>query len=208
MLYLCQLDYPDIEYLHNMDAGGPPEGRNSIKTSGCGLCSISMIVDHLTTESLSITDCRELSYQAGANRKIGTSMRILAPVVAEKFDLELTTTNSLEELKAHLASGGEAIAHVAANKEIGYKGLFTRSGHYIVVVSAEGDDFCILDPSYKEGKFDEEDRIGKVNYDNAPFLYCNGKYLLEDTANRDPGFYLFKRKKSKKSKFPVHAHLN
>lgn len=195
MLYLNQLEYPDIEYLHNMDAGGPPEGRNSIKTSGCGLCSMCMVVEHLTNKTFPLIDCRNLSYEVGANRKVGTSMRILGPSVAEKFALEMTTTNSIDELKAHLAAGGEAIANVAEDKESGYIGLFTHSSHYIVILCVEGDEFCILDPSYKEGKFEEEGRRGKVNVQNAPFLYCDAKYLLEDVAHRDPGFYLFKRKK-------------
>ena len=95
-----------------------------------------------------------------ANREIGTSLKILGPVVAEKFNLNYGETSDLNELKAHLAKGGLAIANSGGDRE-GYTGVFTHGGHYILVVSADDNEACILDPSYKEGKYEEPGRDGK-----------------------------------------------
>ena len=47
-------------------------------------------------------------------------------------------------------------------------GLFTHGGHYITILSTDGKDACILDPSYKEGKYEEEGRQGKAEV-HEPF---------------------------------------
>ncbi len=190
MLYLNQLEYGHIKYYHNVDNGGPVEGRDTVRSSGCGLCSLCMIVDHLTLESLSIEECVKMSESSGANHAAGTDMKILGPIIAEKFNLDLKTTTDKAEMIAHLQGGGEIIAHVG-NKGEGKPGLFTARGHYITLISVNGDEVCILDPSYKEGKFDTDDRKGKVRV-VAPFVYCPVDTLMGEIIKL--GFYMFKRK--------------
>ena len=58
--------------------------------------------------------------------------------------------------------------------------------------SADEKEMCILDPSLKEGKFDEEGRKGKVRV-GGNFAYCDPQVLARDTDNRDPSYYLFTR---------------
>ena len=70
---------------------------------------------------------------------------------------------------------------------------FTHGGHYILVVSADDNEACILDPSYKEGKYEEPGRDGKARAVDG-FVYCSLKVLAEDCANRTPSYYLFSRK--------------
>ena len=101
-------------------------------------------------------------------------------------------TSDLNELKAHLAKGGLAIANSGGDRE-GYTGVFTHGGHYILVVSADDNEACILDPSYKEGKYEEPGRDGKARAVDG-FVYCSLKVLAEDCANRTPSYYLFSRK--------------
>lgn len=193
MLFLCQLDYRHIPYNHNAAHGGAPEDRRNVATSGCGLCSLCMIVDQLTTKTLELTDCVRLSEENGANHGFGTDLRILGPIVADMYDLRMETTNSLDELAAHLRRGGRAVANVGGDHD-DHIGLFAYCGHYIVILSVDDDGtFCILDPDYSEGKFDREGRRGKLRID-APFLYCKPGDLAADVENRDPGFYLFSRK--------------
>ncbi len=191
MLYLNQLEYGDIKYNHNMENGGPPEGRDNVKTSGCGLCSACMIVDALTDKSLDIREAVRLSEENGANLQVGTSMSVLGPVIAERFGLEYSNTASLSEAIEHLRRGGKIICNVGHPE--GKAGLFTMRSHFIVIISTDGKEFCILDPSYKEGKFDIPERAGKVNCENAPFLYCDVNLLHAETENRR--YHLFSRKK-------------
>ena len=151
-----------------------------------------MMVDALTLSTYELTDCLKLSNEVGANREIGTSLKILGPVVAEMFNLNYGETSDLNELKAHLAKGGLAIANSGGDRE-GYTGVFTHGGHYILVVSADDNEACILDPSYKEGKYEEPGRDGKARVVDG-FVYCSLKVLAEDCANRTPSYYLFSRK--------------
>ena len=106
-----------------------------------------MTVDLLTNEKLSIEECVRLSEECVANHTIGTDMTILGPVAAEKFGLSYSNTDSLDEAIRHLQAGGLIIANVGVptGKEIG---LFTKFGHYILLVATDGKEFCILDPSY------------------------------------------------------------
>lgn len=190
MLYLNQLEYSHIKYYHNAAHGGPIEGRDNVGTSGCGLCSLCMIVDHLTTDSLDLEECVRLSEESGANHSFGTDMKILGPIIAERFGLDMDTTTHKSVLIAHLQNGGEAIAHVG-NKGEGVPGLFTARGHYVTLISAKNEEICILDPSFKDDKFDTDDRRDKVRI-VSPFVYCTVDTLLGEIKGN--GFYLFKRK--------------
>ena len=88
MLYLNQLDYRGVPYRHNIKNGGVPPERQNVATSGCGLCSVCMIVDQLTVYSLSVPDCAALAEASGANWRVGCDMTILGPAAARRFDLE------------------------------------------------------------------------------------------------------------------------
>ncbi|MFR8017536.1 MAG: hypothetical protein ACLU48_13750 [Clostridiaceae bacterium] len=182
MKYINQLEHRDIPYEHNLDHGGVPEEKRNVAAAGCGPSCLCMMVDALTLSTYELTDCLKLSNEVGANREIGTSLKILGPVVAERFNLNYGETSDLNELKAHLAKGGLAIANSGGDRE-GYTGVFTHGGHYILVVSADDNEACILDPSYKEGKYEEPGRDGKARAVDG-FVYCSLKVLAEDCANR------------------------
>ena len=191
MLYLNQYDYPHIPYEHYTEYGGAPEDRRNVAAAGCGLCCLCMIVNHLTGETLEITECVRLSETSGANGGRGTRIHVLGPIIAEMYHLEYRTTNDIQELLQHLHSGGEAIANVGGDYD-GHIGIFSHKGHFIVITSAKENTVCVLDPSFKEGKYEEEGRSDKV-FIQMPFLYCSSLNLAADVLTRDPSFYLFKR---------------
>ena len=196
MKYINQLAYPHIPYRTNTTRPELPESERNrtVAKSGCGLCCASMVVDYLTDRELSIEDCVRLSEDNGASPRRGTSMHILGPVLAEKFDLLYQNTNDLSEAITHLQRGGAIIAHVRVpeNAEIG---LFTKGGHYILLLATDGKEFSILDPSYTEGKFDIPERAGKVDDKNAPYLYCDVNLVHAETADDLPKYHLFSRKR-------------
>ena len=193
MLFICQNEYPHIRYQHNVANGGVPTERQCIATSGCGLCSVCMIVDHLTTKTLELEDAVKLSENNGANRGIGTNMKVLGPIVAEMYGLEMTISRDRDEMVRHLREGGEIIVNVRRGDRP--LGLFTKGGHYMVLLSTDGKDVCLFDPDYSAEKFEIEGRKSKVRTANAPFLYCSIETLMEEIPqNGDPAFYMFKRK--------------
>ena len=191
MLYLNQLEYRDIPYQHNMAHGGAPEDRRNVATSGCGLCSAWMIVDGLTDKKLGLEECVRLSEDNGANLSLGTDLSVLGPVIADRFGLVYSHTDSLTDAVEALRDGGQVIAHVSHPE--GMTGLFTMRGHYILLTSTDGKDFCILDPSYTEGKFDIPERVGRVNVANAPYLYCDVNTVHAETKSKR--YHVFTRKK-------------
>lgn len=87
-------------------------------------------------------------------------MEILAPALAERFGLSYRPANSTQELLDCLQNGGQAIINVGGDRD-GHTGVFSHHGHFILAVSAGRSEVCILDPSYKEHKYEEPGREGR-----------------------------------------------
>ena len=196
MKYINQLEYPHLPYPTKVKLEGIPEEKKktTVRSSGCGLCCACMTVDLLTDQSLDIEECVQISIDCVANHASGTNMSILAPVIAEKFGLTYSKTNDLEKAVNHLRDGGAVIAHVGIPKDAPI-GLFTKSGHYISLISTDGNEFCILDPSYSTEKYKIPERIGRVNEANAPYLYADINTVHSETKPGRTKYHLFARKK-------------
>lgn len=196
MKYVNQLEYSHIPYPTRVkQAEYAPHGMNStVKSSGCGLCSVCMAVDLLTDTTLDIEECVRISCECVANHSRGTDMNILGPVIAEKFGINYSKTSDINEAIRHLQAGGVIVVHVGVpeGKEIG---LFTKGGHYMLLVSTDGKEFCILDPSYKDDKFDIPERAGRVNTKNAPYLYCDVNTVDSECKPGRVKYHLFSRTK-------------
>lgn len=195
MRYINQLEYRHIPYRTNvLNPEYTEEMRQrNVALSGCGPCSVCMMVDYLTDQSLDIADCIKISEEHVANHHVGTDMAILAPVISEKFNLDYHGTSDLSEAVAHLQKGGAIIAHVGV-REGESIGLFTKGGHYVFIVSTDGERFCILDPSYTPEKFTLPERVGKVNTAHAPYLYCDINIFQAELKEGKIGYHLFSRK--------------
>ena len=196
MKYINQLEYPHLPYPTKLKMESIPEEKKktTVRSSGCGLCCACMTVDLLTDRELGIEECVKIAEECGANHSVGTNMAILAPVIAEKFGLIYTKTNDLDEAITHLRNGGVIIAHVGIPDGAPI-GLFTKSGHYISLISTDGEEFCILDPSYSTEKYKIPERIGRVNEDNAPYLYASVNTVHSETKPGRTKYHLFARKK-------------
>ncbi len=194
MLYINKYDYDDIEYLTDMGNENRIPEDETIASSGCGLCCLSMIVENMTTQSLDPVECRDLSYECKANLEPGTDMSILGPVVAEKFGLAYSPGDDMDEVLKVLHSGGMAIARPYGDRE-GYTGVFSHAPHFVLIISADGDELCVLDPAPEEGKFEEPGRIGKIDQICGPFIYCAASMMDEDCTESSPRYYLFTRKR-------------
>ena len=151
-----------------------------------------MVVDQLTTQSLSLEEGIAISVANKANLRPGTNMIKFGTAVAEKFGLKFSYTSDKEEMLAHLRKGGRVIVNVA-NRPDGTRGLFTRSGHYMVLIAADGERICFLDPYYGP-EYNEGELKEKVDSSRAPILYCDAELLEYETENRKTPYYLFERK--------------
>ena len=198
MYYINQLDYPDIKYLTRTSLEGEEgeKGKHTtVESSGCGLCASIMVAHRLLPNcTFSIEDALQLSYEAEANYNVGTCYKRYAPAFKEKLGLILEDTDDSERLLYCLRTGGAAVAHVGGDQK-NYIGVFSHGGHYIAVIGQEPDGrVAILDPSYKEGKYEEEGRKGKVEMKNGVIALCDVEVLKKDCASRKPAFHLFWRK--------------
>ncbi len=192
MLYLNQRNYGHIPYKHDIHNNDRPPERRTISSSGCGLCCACMMLEHLTRHTVDLEQMVQHSYDSFANIRVGTQMIDLGPYLAKKYNLSFKATKSTEEMLQCLRDGGEVIIRVGGSHD-DYTGLYSKSAHYILAIAYDGKELCILDPSYKEGKYDAAPHLGKIRVD-APFTYCAVKTVEDDTQNCDTPFYLFKRK--------------
>ncbi|MBO6159595.1 MAG: hypothetical protein J6P72_10115 [Firmicutes bacterium] len=195
MLYVNQNEHPEIPYPNNVsDPASKGALSGNIKDAGCGLCALSMVVDRLTMSSLSLEDAVRYSVQEKANLKPGTDLKILAPYIAGLYGLEVAFSNDAWELARTLESGGCGIVHIGGDRE-GHIGTLSDVGHYVFALSYNGREFCLLDPAWRENKYQIPGRKGKIREDGL-FLYTTALVLEEDTENRRPRYYLFRRKNS------------
>lgn len=199
MKYVNQLEYPDWLYVNRTeheDAAEREAGKTkTIATSGCGLCAAVMVADRLLVDSkFELKDALRLSYDTKANHRKGTDYERFAPAFAEKLGFKLEMTDDAERVHYCLRTGGAVVVHSGGDRE-GYVGVFTHGGHYVTLINEEPDGrIAVLDPSYKEGKYEEEGRKGKVEMKNGYIGLCDLSVLAKDAENRSPGFYLFWRK--------------
>ena len=196
MKYINQREYAHIPYTTDLATEGiAPEGtKNNIKSRGCGLCCLAMAVDILTDKVLGLEEAVSLSEANRANLGRGTNLNIMGPIVAEKFGLSYSATSDLDEAIAHLSAGGVIVAHRGApeGKDIG---LFAKIGHYILLVSTDGKDFCILDPDYTPTKFTIPERAGRVDTSHLPFLYASVSDVDAETKPGRVKYHMLARKR-------------
>jgi len=198
MKYINQLDYAHVPYRTNTKNDAILDKKKDVARSGCGLCALCMVIDLLTSEELSVEECVRMAEDCGASYGVGTDMSMLGAVAAEKFDIDYSQTFSLDEVIEHLRRGGQVIALMVVPE--GEKtGLFTDGGHYINLISTDGEEFCILDPHYMDGRYDIPERAGKVDTTHAPYLYCDVNLVHAQTKTYRERYHLFSRKRGKRA---------
>jgi hypothetical protein len=165
-----------------------------------------MIISNLTGKVVDPKAMAAYAIEIGARVSGGTNLHTLAKGLIGQYGLTYTTTNDeavlLEHLFTHLQKGGIAIANVGGNRP-GYKGVFSDGGHYVVVAGiAQDGRIVVLDPGYYAGKFNRSGRKGKVTVSGNKCL-CSMSVLGQDTANRNPGYYLFAKAGTEKEEDKV-----
>jgi hypothetical protein len=72
--------------------------------------------------------------------------------------------------------------------EDGWTGVFSDSGHYIVLAGIEGNTVRVWDPMYRPGRFDIPGRKGKVRMEGNE-AFADASVIREDCMHRP--FFLF-----------------
>ena len=188
-VFYCQLDYASSPY------PSPSNPKGTIADNGCGPCCASMVAENMLGVSFPPEEACRMAIDCGARLKPGTDLYIFSPVFAAHFDLQLTVTEDADEVRAFLSQKrGLVIANTYGDRpEDGWIGVFSDSGHYIVLAALEGDTVCVWDPMYRPGRFDIPGRAGKVRMVGNQ-AYANFDIIREDCRHRP--FFLFEKKKA------------
>lgn len=193
MKHIIQSRYAYIPYPFRPEN---PDKPGNVRRNGCCLCSACMVVDQLTTEKFSVKEAVELSVSVKANHATGTDIMIFGPAVAEKFHLEFAPTDDINEAIEAVRDGGRVIVRVSGRYESNKK-IFTKTGHYMVMIAATKEEVCILDPSWTSRKFGKWEKEGLVRTEGT-LVYISPEVLHNEGIQIHPRYYIFRRKKGKK----------
>lgn len=183
-VFYCQLDYESIPY------PSPTSPKGTIADNGCGVCAASMMMENMLGIPFPLTECAKLAMDCGAREGYGTDFYIFSKALAERFQLPMEETEDAERAIEFLRAGkGMVVANVQGNRE-GYTGVFSDSGHYILLIAAEGDRVAVLDSCYRPGRYDVSGRKGKVTMDGV--IAWSTKDVIRDDCNERP-FFLFSK---------------
>ena len=191
-VFYCQLDYESIPY---------PQcgtGKGTIADNGCGICAACMVAENMLGVSLSLEEAAQLAIDCGARCSSGTDYYIYTPHLAERIGCSIRMIYDWEEalrfLQTHNDETGMVVANTKGDRpDVGYHGVFSDSGHYIVLVSASSTTIRVWDPMYKKGggRYYLPGRAGKVRLVGND-AYADMSIIREDCKTRP--FFLFEKK--------------
>lgn len=188
--FYCQLDYEHVPYPSPVGVA-----NGNIANNGCGVCAASMVAENMLGVSFPPEESAKLAKACGAREGFGTDLYIYSKAFAEHFNLDVRDTEDAEEALRFLQEKrGMVIANTQGDRPAdGYIGVFSNSGHYIVIAEAEGTTVKVWDPMYKPGsdRFEIPGRKGKVRLDGTD-AYADMSVLAQDCKDRP--FFLFSKK--------------
>ena len=183
--FYCQLDYEHVPYPSPV---GDPDGN--LANNGCGVCTTSMVAENMLEIRFPPEESAKLAKACGAREGYGTDLYIYAPVFADHVGLKVRDTENGQEALRFLQEGrGMVIANTYGDRPE-HTGVFSDSGHYIVLVSARGTEVRVWDPMYREGsdRYDSPGRAGKVRLDGIN-AYADFSEIEQDCFERP--YFLF-----------------
>ena len=183
-VFYCQLDYAHVKF------PAPESGYGDLSNNGCGPLSVSMLVENMLGIPFPPEESAAFFLACGARAAVGTNLYIASRAAADRFGLDVRDTEDPEEARAFLEAGrGMVIANTYGDRPE-HIGVFSDSGHYIVLAAAQGTEVKVWDPMYKEGsgRYDVPGRKGKVRLDGTD-AYADFSEIEQDCFERP--YFLF-----------------
>ena len=182
--FYCQLDYEHIPYV------SPVSPHGNLANNGCGPCSAAMMIERMLDIPYPPEEAAKLAKACGARETFGTNFYIYAKGLAEHFNLNVIDTEDAEEAMQFLRDKkGYVVANTYGDRE-DYIGVFSDSGHYVLITGIEDDIISVLDPMYRPGRFDKPGRKEKVRMDGTT-AYAHWTVIRDDCRERP--FFLFSK---------------
>ncbi len=184
-VFYCQLDYEAVPY----PSGTNPVGN--LANNGCGPISASMLIENMLGVPFPPEEAARFFLECGARAEVSTNLYIASKAVARRFGLSVRDTEDAAEAHDFLKAGrGMVIANTYGDRP-GYTGVFSDSGHYILLIAAEGEaKVRVLDPMYRPGRFDIPGRAGKVRMEGSVAV---ADFSIVASDCRERPFFLFRK---------------
>lgn len=160
--------------------------KATIKSGGCGVTCAAMVVSSCK-ETIHPDKMGDISIKNGYRQNGGTAWGLF-DYVAKKWNFKTKSVkSSYEALQA--CKDGYFVVILCGT------GLWTTGGHYILAVGAKGDKIEIYDPYLYSGKFNKQNRKGKVEVKGNSCLVQIDTFKKYSNARK---FFAFKIENNKK----------
>lgn len=158
----------------------------TIKSSGCGICSAAMIVSNLTDTYIEPPKMAEYSVKNGFRIDgVGTAFA-LYPSIANEYNLSCVQTGDINKAIECVKRGGMVVCSTSG----GENKLFSTSGHLFVMTGVSGDEVEFYDVGIYSGKYNTAYRKQRCYVKNG-FVYVNKNEAKKHITT----YFMFERKK-------------
>lgn len=182
MYYYNQENYNSVGYDNPSTSK-----KETIKTSGCGVCSACMVFNNLAGKELyTVAQMAKFSLSNGCRDNYGTNVKsLLTALCKANKAFSFTTTTDESKLVAHLKKGGMAIANQGDSYNV-----FSTAGHFVVAYKMSGNNIQVLDPQMYNGKYDAYSRPSRIVKKTDTGCIVSPAQMGKATADRNPAYYL------------------
>ena len=168
-----------------------PPHTETIKTSGCGICSACMIVSNLSDTVIEPPQMADYSVKNGYRIDgVGTSFGLYT-AIAKKYNLKMVQVFDIESAIRCVKNGGLVVCSTNG----GTNKLFSTAGHLFVMSGIVGSDVEFVDPDFYEGRYSN-------SYRKARSYIINGKvYVNKNEAKKHITTYFCYERINKMNKY-------
>lgn len=180
--YYNQKYYSDVKY-DNLSTSG----IESIASSGCGVCSVAMVVNNMAGKQLcSVASLARFSVANGGRDSGGTNMyALLSAVCKANTHFSYKVTGDKQALLNHLKSGKMAIINQGDSYSV-----FSNGGHFVVAYKAVENNIEVFDPLVYDGKYTSGVKATRVIGATSRGCIVSIDEVVKATCDRNPGYFL------------------
>ena len=170
--------------------------KETVASSGCGVCSTAMVVNNLARQQLcTVASLARFSIAHGARDNYGTNLFALLDAVCKaNSHFSYTVTSDTQKLLQHLKSGGMAILNQGERYRV-----FSSGGHYVVAYKAVGENVEVFDPYWYAGKYSAQRTVDSTSRG----CIVNIAEIAKATGDRNPAYYLISYSKTPLNNSPI-----
>ena len=159
----------------------------TIKSSGCGICSACIIVSNLTDTYIEPPQMAKYSVEKGHRIDgVGTAFSIY-PDIAKKYNLKCTQAYDIYKAVDCVRNMGMVVCSTNG----GENKLFSTGGHLFVMCDVIGNDCVFIDPDNYSGKYNTAYRKARCRVENGK-IYVN----INEAKKHINAYFCFERTKN------------